>query len=1045
MHPVITYKYLFPLVVCACIFNAGALAQYEEKNFTLYTKLDGLSQNYVTAIAQDSTGYIWIATSKGLNRFDGKSFISFFKNASDSYLPENFIISLRVQEKNELVGTTIAGAFAFNALTGYHRTFIVPSDSIIYFWANWVFDAIKDHKGNYILSTKTGLFIFNDSGRVICRYDRYRAADEGRKEIWFGNWLQLLSNGTVFQKNDLSGSVYDPEKNRIDTFYLQQKFKNIHYASTQRGADTSGSLNGQSDEELFVNPILNRIEIINLLGQAVYYSHLPKSIIADLDWHSKLFHINDSIIAVTSKIGGFYTFYYNRRAKTIGITGRKYFASKYCTTIFKDADGRLWVGTNDGLYRQNLRNPFFSTEDLASQWPSIVNTGLQSIYAEKNKLFLGLRSEGGLLLLDNKTKKIIRHFSFERWGQGSSSIVFIFSYHPDTLWLGTGSGIIWLNKRNFSSGKLTNIPGQPVWMNSERCRSYLQDSRGNIWLSFGRLNSVLLFKREPYTFTEIVSPLLKITFCFSLIEDKRGNIWMAGDGFCRWNIKKQAIDTLIRYTSLRKSQVKFMEILDADNADNLWLFLGFEIIQYNYSSNKMWLRLPENNILDGALVTSSAIIKDHIWMCLANGISALNINDYSVRQFNYADGLPDAVVTSVRRGSFYDKSDNVFYAGAGRFLISFVPDVSLPYKEPIPKLFVDLVDRDGKVISQTTSAVRLPYSQNSLQIRFNAINYTDPEDNRFAYRMITDGDNAWHDLNMQSSIGLNNLSPGKYNVQVKLSSVNNRWLEQIKDISIVIVPPFWKTTWFIVSVAAVLMTIFYLFYHIRIGEIRQKANVDKLLAQTEMKALHAQMNPHFIFNCLNSIREMILNNNNQEASHYLARFAQLIRITLDHSRQHFVSLHNTMDYLTRYIEMEQVRNSHFTSRILADDELDLNETVLPPMLIQPFVENALWHGTANNKKNINIKIDFKRENDQLICLVDDNGIGIEKSLQDKKNNAVLHHSVGIDNIKNRIRLLNEKYHVRCSVIVEDKINLPGYFETGTLVTLQLPLEISNNE
>ncbi|MBK6633806.1 MAG: hypothetical protein IPG38_05385 [Chitinophagaceae bacterium] len=165
-------------------------------------------------------------------------------------------------------------------------------------------------------------------------------------------------------------------------------------------------------------------------------------------------------------------------------------------------------------------------------------------------------------------------------------------------------------------------------------------------------------------------------------------------------------------------------------------------------------------------------------------------------------------------------------------------------------------------------------------------------------------------------------------------------------------------------------------------------------------------------------------------------------MTLNHSGQSFISLRNTMEYLHRYVEMEQVRNADFTCRILADDELDPDETILPPMLIQPFIENAIWHGTSGNKKNININVDFKKVNDQLVCIIDDNGIGINQSLELKSTNAGGHQPVGISNIQNRIHLLNEKYNLHSSITVEDKLNLPGYGETGTIVTLRLPLEIT---
>src|SRR6266496_459442 len=284
---------LLPILIFVILHFRSFTQEIEEKNFTLYTKLDGLSQNIVTAIVQDSTGYIWIATTKGLNRFDGKSFISFFKNSKGSPLPENAINSLRV-EKNEIIGCTIGGAFTFNSITGYHKKFIVPADSIIFFWANQAFDALKDVRGNYVVSTKTGLYIFNPAGKIIYRYDHYISADAGRKELWFGNWLQPLGNGTVLQQNGLSGSVYNPEKNRIDTFFVKQKLKKLNHISPLKGGDTSSSFKGQRDEVFFVNPNKNTIEIINLTANSISSSSLPEAIISDFNWYSKLFFINDS-------------------------------------------------------------------------------------------------------------------------------------------------------------------------------------------------------------------------------------------------------------------------------------------------------------------------------------------------------------------------------------------------------------------------------------------------------------------------------------------------------------------------------------------------------------------------------------------------------------------------------------------------------------------------------------------------------------------------------------------------------------------------------
>ena len=166
-----------------------------------------------------------------------------------------------------------------------------------------------------------------------------------------------------------------------------------------------------------------------------------------------------------------------------------------------------------------------------------------------------------------------------------------------------------------------------------------------------------------------------------MAEDLDGNVWLAGDGLCRWNLRKQKIDTLIPYPKVSRLLLNYMYILDRDSSNNLWLSsYDNQIIQYNCTSQTMNLRQRENNNMDGNTVTSSTVIHDHIWMGTDNGITAFNINNYSVKQFTYADGLPSVAITTLGRGSFYDKETNRFYIGAKHRLISFTPEVALSRK-----------------------------------------------------------------------------------------------------------------------------------------------------------------------------------------------------------------------------------------------------------------------------------------------------------------------------------------------------------------------------
>jgi sensor histidine kinase YesM len=277
---------------------------------------------------------------------------------------------------------------------------------------------------------------------------------------------------------------------------------------------------------------------------------------------------------------------------------------------------------------------------------------------------------------------------------------------------------------------------------------------------------------------------------------------------------------------------------------------------------------------------------------------------------------------------------------------------------------------------------------------------------------------------------------------LEVAAAGKSGVRKTNSLAFEIAPPFWATAWFILLCLFLVSGVIYLIYRKRIAQFQQKANLDRLLSQTEMKALHAQMNPHFIFNSLNSIREMILNNETQEASKFLGNFAHLIRITLDQSRQSFISLRNTMDYLNRYIEMEKIRNPDFHFRMEVDRELDPDETVLPPLLIQPFIENAIWHGMNGEEKEINILVQFKKKDEQLVCTIEDDGIGIDQAIVKKNEKTNGHQSVSIANIKKRIELLNRKHDLHSSIAIKDKNADDDYAGTGTVVSITLPLEIN---
>jgi len=209
--------------------------------------------------------------------------------------------------------------------------------------------------------------------------------------------------------------------------------------------------------------------------------------------------------------------------------------------------------------------------------------------------------------------------------------------------------------------------------------------------------------------------------------------------------------------------------------------------------------------------------------------------------------------------------------------------------------------------------------------------------------------------------------------------------------------------------------------------------------ELEVQALRSQMNPHFIFNCLNAINSFILQNEAQIASAYLVKFSDLIRKVLEHSQKKFISLGEELDYMELYIQLEQLRlNYCFTFRIDCDSSVDMDEVMISPLLLQPFVENAIWHGLMPKAGNGLLRIAINRDRDTLVCAIEDNGVGRQKAAEMNKRQKEK-TPLGLRITEERIALLCEQETRRKdSLIILDLKNDKGK-SNGTKVIVQIPV------
>jgi sensor histidine kinase YesM len=279
---------------------------------------------------------------------------------------------------------------------------------------------------------------------------------------------------------------------------------------------------------------------------------------------------------------------------------------------------------------------------------------------------------------------------------------------------------------------------------------------------------------------------------------------------------------------------------------------------------------------------------------------------------------------------------------------------------------------------------------------------------------------------------------------VNATNTSGKWSPHIKKVILVITPPIWKTGWFIITTIAVAaLLLFYIIYS-RIKSIskkeKQQLQYEREVMELEAQALRSQMNPHFIFNCLNSIKLLIQEDKKQEAITYLTTFSKLIRSQLNNNLKE-ISLGEELKTCRLYVQMEALR---FGSRIgfefTVEEPADIYSLMIPPLIIQPFIENAIWHGIIPRETGGKVTVTIIDKGDQVQCIIDDNGIGREQSQQIKSESIAGHAPRGMQLTQNRMHLYNLMHQREGSIAITDKKDEHGK-PCGTTVTISFKKEV----
>jgi two-component sensor histidine kinase len=347
--------------------------------------------------------------------------------------------------------------------------------------------------------------------------------------------------------------------------------------------------------------------------------------------------------------------------------------------------------------------------------------------------------------------------------------------------------------------------------------------------------------------------------------------------------------------------------------------------------------------------------------------------------------------------------------------------------------------------------VTLNYKQNNFTIAFLLKDTTASPTVFYSYR-LEGFDTQWTYSENRNSANYMAMPDGKYIFNVRASSDGKKWSNTYSKLLIVIDPPFWKRGWFYVVETFVLGGVLLLFFRYREKRLKNKLQLkemkneaamlknetEKKLFEAELKLLRSQLNPHFLFNSLSSIQSLINKHETEAANIYLSKFSGLMRMILNNSDQS-VTIDEEIKALETYLELEKLRID-FNYKIEIDPNIDIHHIEIPGMILQPLVENAIFHGLAYIQHSRMLCISLTRKGNAILSVIEDNGIGIKQSKILSKKIDDKNHGKGIQLTKDRLEALCKTSGLMCMFKITDKSELPNASQ-GTMLEVEIPILI----
>lgn len=991
------------ITICFFLSHLLLAAQLPDYHLQYFDYSSGIRPGNIEGLLKDREGFMWIIYPRSVQRFDGQQ-VRDFK-------PGLVVINLHCDRKGRLWLSVQGGIQKFNAAK--QRFEAVPIDSEGPLPNREVFD-LPD--GSIWLATSNGFY----------RYDE--------KKQHFLLQPDLLPVPPPYSVRSFAVKGY--------SLFLSRNDKTLRYNVQTKQLDSLPYLSPRkiypmTEDSVLITSWTIKSYWLNFKQQTVHTAAPPE--LGDRPFGVRSFAPIDSAHYLIASQQGMFSF--DARSKkfrnlVIFNKGEKVNSVDFINHLYSDDEGYVWAASIDGVARFPAKGQLF---------------GLIRIAQQSNGFPAGVNNIRGMVEDDQGNLWMATGHGFVSWNLAQNKMDV---YLPDDQ---SQTRLSYPSVRGigFDGANLILAPAdRGVWLMNTKTKQFRrplyaspyvkQLSEGDFFDGLTSLqngNHVLngrdalyQLKGDSYILDTIDCPAGRENTNFAY-QGRDGWVWLTTTRGLHLFDKDMRYQQKVALNG--DPQNLSAGFIMKDNALLVATDSGVQVVEYK--QGKISTKKYEK-ALDGKFFTNLYIdINDILWATSDEGIYRYDLKRKRLNLFDYTDNVQGY---GFNLNSWLRSKDGMLYLGGINGLNYVQPDQFFDNLQPPPVKISALRLGNDSSIYETSQLIKVPWRARNLSVSFVSPWYNNTA--KLHYRYKLDGlDENWHYVGNLQELRFAELEPGTYKLLIESSLNKADWTSMLSPLQFKILTPLWRAWWFILIAIAVLGIA--IGWVLRLFWKKQKAEntlmeTKNQVAEIEMQALRAQMNPHFIFNCLNSINRYIVKSDQATASLYLTRFAKLIRLILDNSNNKSVSLSNELEAMRLYIEMETIRfEKQFTYSIKVAPDIDTEAIQVPPMIIQPFVENAIWHGLLHKESPGHLSVELSCKNAHVLeCRIQDNGIGRARAKELKSKSASTRKSLGMKITEDRLDLLNSQALVSATISVEDLFE-PAGEPAGTLVTLKIPL------